>query len=97
MGSALETALILARRCDSYMRGLHCAGRSQNLPRRITEKLREWRCKHERASNSSCESSGTRPLKQISDALAVFYCYLRAHAGRRVSALLASRLTSLGC
>jgi len=80
MGSALETALILARPCDSYMSGLHCALSSLILPTPTTEKLREWRCKHERALNSSCESSGTRPLKQISDALAVFYCYLRAHA-----------------
>jgi hypothetical protein len=33
MGSALQTALILARRCDSYIEGLHCAGGSQKPQR----------------------------------------------------------------
>jgi len=41
MGSALETALIWRDVVTVTLRGLRCAGRSRNLPRRIAEKLQE--------------------------------------------------------
>jgi hypothetical protein len=44
MQSALETALLLARKFDSYVEGSRCAGESTSLAQPTWEAAFHWNC-----------------------------------------------------